>query len=348
MKAIISRLLKAILGTIGLSLSFNTAFAQTHILQQHPLLWITLGTQGGPAPTALRSEPSNILVVGNNPWIVDCGDGVMERFAAAGFVPPQANTVFISHLHVDHIGGLQGIIALHWFRGRTGSTPVIVYGPPGTDKLVAGIIQSLQPTADIAKVEQAGKWSPAESVKVIILKGGADFTLDGVRVRAARNSHFDNPPGHHQENGTQSLSYRFDCQGYAIGYTGDTGPSDSVATLMHQVNLLFCEVTQRRASSIEGAIPSQRVGRGGQDSERYQAQAGTGGPSQQQGGFHFEYQHLNQESAAKLAATAGVQHLVFTHLAIPQPTDSVASRLIEGAEKFFKGEVTVAHDLERF
>ena len=351
---------------LACALAVGSGLCQSPTVPQHPLDWITLGTQGGPAPNPQRSQPANVLLVGNKAWIVDCGDGAMERFAAAGFAPPQANTVFISHLHVDHIAGLQGIIALHWFRGSVGSTPVTVYGPPGTDKLVAGIVQSLEPTEAIAQAEQPGKWSPADSVKVVTLKGGADMTIDGVRVRAVQNSHFDNPPGHPQDNGTQSLSYRFDSQGYAIGYTGDTGPSDAVVALEHHVNILFSEVTQRGAAGAMGgprrrpAGTTTQPGPGQQPGDRQKINAGTvpagpgpgmrlhTGTDRQFGQFHFQYQHLSAANAAKLAAAAGVQCLVFTHLAIPGPTDSVAPRLIQQARQFFKGKVKVAHDLERF
>src|SRR5690349_4608068 len=56
------------------------------------LHWITLGTQGGPSIYGVRSEPANLLVVDGKPWIVDCGDGAMERLAAAGFSPDQVTT----------------------------------------------------------------------------------------------------------------------------------------------------------------------------------------------------------------------------------------------------------------
>jgi len=50
----------------------------------HPLSWTTLGTQGGPHPNAERSQPANLLVVDGKPWLVDCGDGVLERSQPRG------------------------------------------------------------------------------------------------------------------------------------------------------------------------------------------------------------------------------------------------------------------------
>ena len=274
----------------------------------------------------------------------------MERFAAAGYAPPNATVVFISHLHVDHIGGLQGLIALHWFRGSPDSPPVTVYGPPGTDKLVAGIVQSLQPTADIARLEQPGKWSPQDSVKVVIVRGGSDLMLGDVRVRAVQNSHFDNPPGHPQDNGTQSLSYRFDRQGYSIGYTGDTGPSDAVVALERNADLLVSEVTAR-GSAGPGALRARPPAAATEVAQARDPGA-TVRPGQRGGGannpFHFQYQHLSPEAAGKLAAAAGVKHLVYTHLAIRGATDAIAPQLLAQTKQVFTGSVSVAHDLDRF
>jgi len=346
---------KIILSTLGLMLTAG-AFAQkltdsitTQKIKaanqvQAPLTWITLGTQGGPAPNAQRSQPANVLLAGGKPMMIDCGDGAMERFAAAGFAPTQATTVFISHLHVDHIGGLQGLIALHWFQGSAGGVPLTIYGPPGTDKLVAGILQSLSPTEEIARAEQPDKWSLTASVKVVILKTGADMVVNGVRVRAVQNSHFDNPPGHPQDNGTQSLSLRFDYHNYAIGYTGDTGPSDAVIALERQVNILLSEVTMRGEASRNLPQFKRHPATGAAQAAGQQPDTGK----QPYENIHFVYQHLSPEGAGKLAAAAEVQQLVFTHLALLAKTDVIAPTIIRQAQQFFKGKIVVAHDLDRF
>lgn len=346
---------KIILSTFGLMLTvgaFARKLTDSITIQritvadqmQVPLTWITLGTQGGPALNAQRSQPANVLLAGGKPMIVDCGDGAMERFAASGFTPTQATTVFISHLHVDHIGGLQGLIAIHWFQGSASSVPLTIYGPPGTDKLVAGILQSLSPTEEIARAEQPDKWTVAASVKVVILKTGADLMVNGVRVRAVQNSHFDNPPGNPQDNGTQSLSLRFDYQNYAIGYTGDTGPSDAVIALERKVNILMSEVTMRGEASRNIGRFKERSAIGATQVTRQQQDTGQ----QPNKNFHFIYQHLSPESAAKLAAAAEVQQLVFTHLAILAQTDVIAPTIIRQAQQFFKGKIAIAHDLDRF
>lgn len=290
--------------------------------------WITLGTQGGPSPSTDRSQPANLLLVNGQPWIVDCGDGAMERLAAAGFQPTQVQTAFISHLHLDHIGGLWGLIALHWAPGAGGTSDNVltIYGPPGTDVVVKGILQSLTPTAQM----NAGKPGPELVTRVVIVKDGSDLTVNGVHVRVVRNSHFDGSPA---DLVSQSLSYRYDYEGYAIGYTGDTGPSDAVTRLEKGADVLVSEVADpaavasRVASITNSTLPPE---------------------TKSANIRHFEMQHLSPQEAGKIAEGAGVRLLVFTHTVSGGTFNAVATRLINGAHETFKGEVIVARDLDRF
>ena len=296
-----------------------------------PLGWITLGTQGGPIPNGERSEPANLLVVGGSPWIVDCGDGAMERLAAAGFSPAQVNVAFLSHLHVDHIGGLWALIGTRWFTGAR--NVLTIYGPPGTDVLVAGILQSLAPTARIGLGVGGPGPTPGQLTRVVIVQDGSDLNTDGVHVRTVRNSHFDTSPGHPADDGSQSLSYRFDSHGYAIGYTGDTGPSDAVVRLERGVDLLVSEVIDVQAmdASIR-QIPDAAVA---PDTKSAIIE-------------HFQTQHLTAQQAGSMAAAAGARRLVLTHLSIVGTTGTVAPKLIREAHETFKGDVIVARDLDRF
>jgi len=293
-----------------------------------PMEWITLGTKGGPVPNAERSQPANALVVSGKPWLVDCGDGAMERLAAAGFRPTDVDTVFLSHLHMDHVGGLQGLIGLRWMMGA--ETPLTIYGPPGAAGLVDGLIRSLAPTAEIGKYEAMKGLDPAKMVKVVTIRGGDSVDVAGVVVRAARNTHFDDAPGHPIENGSQSLSYRFDDGGYAITYTGDTGPSDAVGRLAKGSDILVSEVIdldQAAANYDAKDMPAARKAAMLK---------------------HLRTQHLSPQEAGRIAARAGVGELVFTHLSIFGPTAKEAPRLIFEAHETFSGEVLVARDLDRF
>lgn len=294
-----------------------------------PLRWTTLGTQGGPLPNATRSQPANLLVAAGKPWLVDCGDGALERLAAAGYDPVRVNTAIISHLHLGHTGGLQGLIGLRWFKPGPHAL-LTIYGPPGTDAVVAGIMQSLQPPLQIEQGAGLKVATPTELTKVVIVQDGNDLTVDGGRVRAVRNAHFNRSPGYPAAAGSQSLSYRFDYQGYGIGDTGDTGPSAAVTRLVKGVRPLVSEVVDlpaMRALTNAAALPA---------------------PAKQAVIAHMKTQHLTPQQAGQLATAAGAATLVFTHLSLVGTTKAAAPTLIRGAHETFQGRVVVAHDLDTF
>ncbi|KLU36984.1 hypothetical protein AB595_10050 [Massilia sp. WF1] len=296
------------------------------------MTWTTLGTAGGPVAHAERSQPANLLKVHAASWLVDCGDGAVERLSAAGLQAAKVSHVFISHLHMDHIGGLQGLIGLRWMTNAPGI--LTIYGPRGTDALVAGIVHSMQPSAGVTVALQGGKAHrrPEDTVKVVILEDGSDIRVDDVRVRTVRNSHFDTQAGVPATSSTDSLSYRFDGAADAIGYTGDTGVSPAVTGLFKGVGMVVSEVID-----LDGTIANIN----GPHSPM---------PPEMRKGLieHLKTQHLTPQQAGALAQQAGAKRLVLTHLAIDGPTDKVAPVLVAGARQAFGAEVRVAHDLDSF
>lgn len=293
-----------------------------------PVTWTTLGTAGGPVIRTDRSQPANLLTFGKDLWLVDCGDGCLERLSGSGAQPARVSAVFISHLHMDHIGGLQGLIGVRWMQNAPGV--LTIYGPPGIEPVVAGIIQSLEPSTRIGFGE--GGALPKDTVKVVVLKGGSDLIITGTRIRTVQNSHYDTDAGQPADNGTQSLSYRFDRDGQGIGYTGDTGPSAAVNTLFKGSDLIVSEVIDLPGvvAKIEGPVSTT--------------------PPQFRASLiaHLKTQHLTPEEAGQMAQAAGSKSLVLTHLSIIGKTDDLAPKLIAEAHKAFAGTVIVAHDMDSF
>ena len=93
---------------------------------------ILLGTGGGPRPKKDRSAPAQAIVVGDDVYIVDCGDGVARQMVQADLAFSRLRALFITHHHSDHNADFGNLLLLAW---SSLSGPVDLYGPPPLAKM---------------------------------------------------------------------------------------------------------------------------------------------------------------------------------------------------------------------
>jgi len=293
-----------------------------------PLRWTTLGTAGGPVPTRDRSEPANLLDVGGEAILVDAGDGTVTQLARLGRDMRNVHSVFLSHLHWDHVGGLSAVIGLRWMNNFPGDHTV--YGPPGTRTLVDSIIASLRPSERVGFGTGAKVADPAANLHVIELKGGEPVQLPGgLAVRSVTNTHFD---GGLDQVGTVSLSYRFELGSRSITYSGDTGPSTNLTALAKGSDLLVSEVI-----ALEPLFADITAHRPDMSAE-----------TRAQMRQHLATHHIDAVEVGKAAAQAGVGRVVLTHFAVPGPLSESEAYLRGGVAKTYAGPVDLARDLAAF
>lgn len=294
------------------------------------LRWTTLGTAGGPVPTPERMEPANLLTAGDQLVLVDTGDGTVGQLAKAGLDLRTVRSVFISHHHMDHTGGLAAVIGLRWMNTMPGV--LTVYGPPGTAEYVDGVIKTMQPQSRVGFGLGVATQRPADSVKVVELQSGSVVKLGDLTVTAAGNSHFDAPAAA-SGPAPLSLSYRFQVGGRSITYTGDTGPSDAVTKLAQGTDMLVSEVID-----LDPILTSIKARRPDMDAETY-------GNMQR----HLATHHITPLDLGKLAQAASVKRLVLTHFAIPPgPLTNSEGRLRGGISQTYRGPTELAQDLASF
>src|SRR3974390_851953 len=89
---------------------------------------ILLGTAGGPLPKKDRYQTSQVVIVDDHPYLIDCGDGVAYRLGQGNTKLRALRTIFITHLHSDHIGGYFPLVEEAWLSGMNG--PLDVFAPP--------------------------------------------------------------------------------------------------------------------------------------------------------------------------------------------------------------------------
>lgn len=289
-------------------------------------VFTTLGTGAGPTLQARRAQPANLLQAGDETILIDCGDGATSQLGKAGVPLVQVRTLFISHLHFDHIGGLFGLLSRR-FQLLTPGT-LTIYGPAGTKAVVDGMIGAMTPAlaAWSGMRSQAGG-GPGAGIGVVELHDGWTGRIGQVRVTAASNTHYATMAAGPAKGETYAL--RFDAPDRSIVYTGDTGPSPAVERLAENADDMVAEVMD-----AERMIADMRRSRPDVPAAVLAAVAA-----------HHRQEHLSPEQAGLMAAHAKVKRLILTHDALPDSALDDARRAIA---RDFSGPVTFADDLQRF
>ena len=273
-----------------------------------------------------------MLIVNGIPYIIDAGDGVTRRLTRAKIGFRDIDTIFITHPHSDHTGGLPALLTVQYDSIRT--KPVNVYGPPGTEETVKGILPFLDVNAEVRMGDGTRTVMASKIFSGHNKEPGVIFQDDNIKVTAVENSHFHFAPGNPAYGKYKSYALRFDTADRSIVFTGDTGPSDAISALAKGADLLVSEV-----NSVEDFKARQiQIG-------RWQAMT----PKQQEETIrHMIEEHVSPEQVGEMAARAGVKTVVLTHLpATADPKDEYA-RFEELVKKHFSGKVLIAKDLMEF
>lgn len=293
--------------------------------------WITLGTRGGPVTSPTRSQPANLLLFNGKKYLVDVGDGAAGQISKAGLQTAMLDGVFISHLHFDHTAGLAGILGL---RFQTNATNMLtIYGPPGTQELVDGLLDSMVPgaTANYG-VPGAPTKDHRADIEVVEFRDGAKMDVDGLKLSVRSNTHYSFLPGSDLEKRFQSLSFRFDLPGRSIVYTGDTGPSAAVEELAKDADLLVAEMMD--VPLIVGMVRRNNPNMPEPAAKAMEA--------------HLTKHHLLPKDVGELASRAKVKSLVVSHFAGAEPTDPKHYQYLQMIAEHYDGPVVIANDMEAF
>jgi ribonuclease BN (tRNA processing enzyme) len=273
---------------------------------------ILLGTAGGPRPKADRAATSQVLVVSDRLYVIDCGDGVARQLVSAGVRLDALAKVFLTHHHSDHNADYGNLLLLAWASGL--KTPVETYGPPPLERMTRLFFELNQFDIE-TRIADENRVPLAPLVRAKDLTAGGPVVDDGrVRVRAARVSH---PPIEH------AFGYRFDTGDRSIVISGDTAFSPDLLELARGADVLVHEALylpgiERTAAKVANAP-------GLLD--------------------HIVRSHTRVEDAARLASEAGVKKLVLSHLVPSDDPLVTEDHWLSAAKQHFSGEIVVGRDL---
>lgn len=311
---------------------------------------ITLGVQAGPPPVPNKTGISTALKIGGDVYQIDCGLGSLNAFTNAGLRFDDLKSMFITHLHTDHLVDYGSFLFSGGYTASKGKAPVPVYGPGPAGGLPASqvgnanpaTIDPANPTPGLAATTNALQQAFAYTNNIFIRDMGTDdiqnlFTVteiavppgsdyrnrspktapfpvmsdDNITVTATLVSHYDVYP---------AFGFRFDLakSGVSITFSGDTTKSDNLIALAKDTDILVHEAQ----FSLDDAYYGNRF------------------PPN-----YLQNSHTSAEQVGEVAAAANAKHVVLSHYS---PTDLPDSEWLDVIGKNFSGEITVARDGQVF
>ena len=100
---------------------------------------LTILGAGSATPTLRLHQTAQLLTIGTDYMLIDCGEGTQFRLLEQRIRPGRLRYIFISHLHGDHYFGLAPLLSSLNLGGRT--EDLYLFGPRGLDDVLTTIFR---------------------------------------------------------------------------------------------------------------------------------------------------------------------------------------------------------------
>ena len=280
-----------------------------------------LGTSGG-VPTPKRGMPSIAIKWNGEIYLFDCGEGTQRAMMQNKVGYGSINSIFISHLHLDHFLGVFGLIeTLHLL--QPSPKPISIYAPEYFELINKYKFITLD------KIKPRGG----------LLLQGNDFSISAFTVKHTKNSYgfifkendrrkFDEEKAHAlglqgrmfseiQKKGSLVINGKkillddvsWIKPGRKIVYSGDCAPSENLIKVAKDADLLIHESTFANDKEDEAK----------------------------------ERMHTTSKQAAMIAKQSNVKKLVLTHISPRYSEEESIKNLLGDAKSVFNNTI-VAND----
>jgi ribonuclease BN (tRNA processing enzyme) len=160
--------------------------------------------------------------------LIDCGATSLVSMNKLAINRNEINTIFLSHFHADHIGGLPFFIleANYVLKRQHGLT---IAGPPGLKSRYANLMETAFPGTKTMELS-------------------FPLTLRELEIgRKSEIGHMQVTPSHvlHDERAGPCLGLRFEAEGKVLAYSGDTQWTDTLIEVGRAADLFICEAYTR-------------------------------------------------------------------------------------------------------
>ncbi|MBC3805987.1 MBL fold metallo-hydrolase [Undibacterium seohonense] len=296
----------------GFTASTSLATGLVKATNESAMRLILLGTAGGPTPKKNRAAPAQLIMINDEAYLIDCGNGVAQQVVKAGIKLSAIRHVFLTHHHSDHNADYGNLMLLAWAADL--DHRIDTYGPPPLKRMTQQFL-ALNDYDIQTRIHDEGRRPLKQLIYPHELQHDSVVMQNQhVKVSAARVVH---PPV------KPAFAYRFDHQGKSIVISGDTSYSENLVRLAQGANILVHEIMH--TASLDQLLATE--------------------PNATRLKEHLLASHSTAEQVGRVATQANVKKLVLSHFVpggYPYLEDQV---WLDAVRPYFDGEIIVGSDL---
>lgn len=194
------------------------------------MLTVTLLGTGTPRPDIERFSQAILVEAGDHKLLFDAGRGAAMRLHQIGVSSDQIDRIFLTHLHYDHIVGLDDVwlTARLWQRAES----LTVHGPKGVKEFVDHIRQAYEVDQHV-RHRQSGLARDLGDLWVEEIEPGVVYKEGNLKVTAITVDHGAVKP---------AFGYRVDYGNRSVVISGDTTYESNLVTWGKGADVVIHEV----------------------------------------------------------------------------------------------------------
>ena len=209
-------------------------------IKDNPKFEVTVLGSGSCVPLKERYPSSYFICPRLIPsgWLVDVGSGAIQRLIEVGESCLDIESVFISHVHPDHISDLLPLLqALNYTPNFKRTKPFYIYGSEDIKKYLDFNLELALPlTVDFP-------------LEFILLKDKMKFEREGWSLEVR-----------HLKHSAKTLGFRWNLEGCILVYGSDTGPCEGILKLAKGADLLILESSFLKDNSKPHHLTTYQAG----------------------------------------------------------------------------------------
>jgi ribonuclease BN (tRNA processing enzyme) len=195
---------------------------------------VTCFGTGDGSPCADRNHASFLYHFGGTSILLDCGEPVDRCYKASGLSYDAIDSIFISHLHSDHVGGFFMLMQGFWLEKRRKDLPVYLPG------------YAIKPLREMLKAVLIYDELLEFRLRLLPLRKEKPVSIGRLRVSAFHTSHLDRLRAQFRQARRSNIAaycFLLEAGGRRVGHSSDLGkPEDLEPLLQKPLDLLVCEL----------------------------------------------------------------------------------------------------------